>query len=99
MAQLLILNSPEDETYSIAKLKPAPSDGSKWVYQFDTLPSLKDEQDNLEAWEAHAGISRGTENPNSQDEEDSGAPEENGRRHRRKKVRGVADDPFTHWDA
>jgi hypothetical protein len=36
--------SPEDETYSAAKLTHVPKPSRDWTYQFDSLPSLAEQQ-------------------------------------------------------
>lgn len=46
--------SPEDETYSAAKLYHVPKPSQDWTYQFDSLPSLAEQQTAMIRREAEA---------------------------------------------
>jgi hypothetical protein len=46
--------SPEDETYSAAKLCHVPKPSQDWTYQFDSLPSLAEQQAAMIRKEAEA---------------------------------------------
>jgi hypothetical protein len=79
--------SPEDETYSAARLHVPVDNGEKWTYQFDALPSLAKQQAAMLAKEAKSPTTRASRLTDAEQED----MDRVARRIQRRKDRGAID--------